>query len=187
MLKKIHIDNFKSLLSLDMETASLNILTGLNSSGKSSVMQALSMAEKIMTGHSIDDMGHVSDLQCRYATDKSNYGITLWNQDGETRKVRFDGSRCESTSFWKEFHFIGADRLGPRVSYHSPKGANPVSVGEHGENVIAYIRHYERDLLTDSRLHEDADGETVYDNVNAWMGEICPGISYCLERRHSSH
>ena len=177
MLKKIQIHNFKSLRSPEIQTAPLNILAGLNSSGKSSVMQALHMAEQLMTGHSIDSMGHVDDLRCRYAQDKNKYGIVLYNHDGATREVRFDASPCNVASFWKQFHFISADRLGPRVSFYSPKGANPVSVGEHGENVVACFKHYERDICNDSRLHVDADGETVEDNVNAWMREICPGIS----------
>ena len=41
MIKRIYIKNFKSLKEIDLELRNLNILTGLNGSGKSSVIQTL--------------------------------------------------------------------------------------------------------------------------------------------------
>ena len=41
MLERIHIRNFKSLRDIDFEAKKLNILTGLNGSGKSSLLQSL--------------------------------------------------------------------------------------------------------------------------------------------------
>lgn len=41
MISKIHIQNFKSLENVTLECSNLNVLTGLNGMGKSSVIQAL--------------------------------------------------------------------------------------------------------------------------------------------------
>jgi predicted ATPase len=41
MIKNLKVDNFKSLRSIDLELRNLNLLTGLNGSGKSSLIQVL--------------------------------------------------------------------------------------------------------------------------------------------------
>ncbi len=43
MLKKIHIENYKSLKNVDVPCAALNLLTGMNGAGKSSFIQVLRM------------------------------------------------------------------------------------------------------------------------------------------------
>ena len=42
MLKRIRLENFKAIKFLDFQCARLNLLTGLNGSGKSSFIQFLS-------------------------------------------------------------------------------------------------------------------------------------------------
>ena len=46
MIKNIEINGFKSFVSDTIELGQLTLLTGLNSSGKSSVIQALRLIEK---------------------------------------------------------------------------------------------------------------------------------------------
>src|SRR4051812_41547142 len=41
MISKIFIQNYKSLKSIELECSNLNLLTGLNGMGKSSILQAL--------------------------------------------------------------------------------------------------------------------------------------------------
>ncbi|MBQ3290197.1 MAG: DUF3696 domain-containing protein [Kiritimatiellae bacterium] len=48
MITKIHVKKFKSLKSLDYECAKLNVLTGLNGSGKSSLIQFILFLKKMM-------------------------------------------------------------------------------------------------------------------------------------------
>ena len=46
MLKKIHIENFKSLKNVDVPCAGLNLLTGVNGAGKSSFIQVLRLLHR---------------------------------------------------------------------------------------------------------------------------------------------
>jgi len=46
LLKEIHIDNSKSIKTMRMEIANLNILVGPNNSGKTSVLQALALLKQ---------------------------------------------------------------------------------------------------------------------------------------------
>jgi len=41
MIKKIYIKNFKALKTVDIELSNINIFTGLNGMGKSTMIQAL--------------------------------------------------------------------------------------------------------------------------------------------------
>ena len=53
MITHIHIRNFKSLVDQEFSLSNLNLLTGINSSGKSSLIQAIRMIEKeaALPGH----------------------------------------------------------------------------------------------------------------------------------------
>ncbi|MBU1053868.1 MAG: AAA family ATPase [Proteobacteria bacterium] len=46
MLKKIHLENFKALKNIDLEFAKFNVLTGLNSTGKTSVLQSMAFLKQ---------------------------------------------------------------------------------------------------------------------------------------------
>ena len=47
MLKRIEVENFKSLKHLDYSCAKLNLLMGLNGAGKSSFVQLLLLMRKL--------------------------------------------------------------------------------------------------------------------------------------------
>lgn len=46
MLKKIHLENFKALKNMDLDFAKFNVLTGLNSTGKTSVLQSMAFLKQ---------------------------------------------------------------------------------------------------------------------------------------------
>ena len=51
MLKELHLQAFKSFTDEHIDLNSLTVLTGLNSSGKSSVIQALRMVDRYYRRH----------------------------------------------------------------------------------------------------------------------------------------
>ena len=50
MIERIHLENFKASRNLNVRLAPLSLLAGLNSSGKSSILQALAMLRQDRTG-----------------------------------------------------------------------------------------------------------------------------------------
>src|SRR5216684_1694680 len=50
MLKKLHLENFKSWENLDLELSNLNFLFGTNSSGKTSILSSLLLLKQTATG-----------------------------------------------------------------------------------------------------------------------------------------
>src|SRR4051812_26343811 len=61
MLKHIHLENFKSWRELDIDLAPLTLLFGTNSSGKSSVLQALLFLQQSVEKDSVNFGGGTND------------------------------------------------------------------------------------------------------------------------------
>ena len=78
VLKKqntLEIKNFKSIAELRMECKNLNILIGTNSSGKSTIQQALLLAGQNMADEeglngSLIQLGSFEENRCRYSSRK---------------------------------------------------------------------------------------------------------------------
>ncbi len=80
MIQKVHIQNFKSLRDVSVELERFTVFVGANSSGKTSVLQAMHIADRAATGDSqkvfshqwhgdwIYSRGGAGDLSIRYVT-----------------------------------------------------------------------------------------------------------------------
>ena len=70
MINQLHIKGFKSFADASLEISPLTVLTGLNSSGKSSVIQALRMLDKVARQESnvlLKGYGAWQDLRCSHS------------------------------------------------------------------------------------------------------------------------
>lgn len=186
MITRLTIENFKSILKTTLDTKHLNILAGVNSSGKSSILQALLLPDvlEIASLKRLGECGDFKDLKCIYA--KTNDNIVVRVQFGEKlvsytlseSGLYFTPIADQELSHILQARYISADRLGPRVSYHTPKGAYIRDVGARGENVIPYCTQCSRDIIDDTRSHPDTVGTTFEYNLESWMQEICPGVRF---------
>ncbi len=80
--------------------------------------------------------------------------------------------------FEDNFHYLNAERLGPRV-YAETSSFNVVNrnqLGQQGEYTINYLAEFQnREISIKQLRHPKSTGLTLYEQVNAWMGEIRPG------------
>ena len=77
MLKRIGVDNFKSLKHLDYSCAKLNLLMGVNGAGKSSFVQLMLLMRNLaqqklqatnrLDADGVQGVGHYEDLRYCYA------------------------------------------------------------------------------------------------------------------------
>lgn len=90
MITRIELDGFKSFEKKNLDLRPFTLLTGLNSSGKSSVIQALLMVERATKGNGflLDDHGTGRELTNTYAPafnitafDDRNKSISLHNEN----------------------------------------------------------------------------------------------------------
>ncbi len=143
MITDIKVENFKIHKSTALDLGCLNVLTGINSSGKSSIIQALLLLRQNYENRMIDEglslhgylcnIGFVDDAICQYADDDI-VGFTL-SQDGNTSIWKFrkkendarndllyidnpeDDKQYDSSLFSGMFQYISASRLAPQESY----------------------------------------------------------------------
>lgn len=144
MIKYLSVENFKIHKSTNLSLKNLNVLTGQNSSGKSSIIQMLLLLRQSYLKSKLQDglqlqgelcnIGLIADALCKYA-DENTIKISL--VDGETSfdwkftpknsniyqdLIPLDGDYDNANAvlpaiFSNNFHYISAGRWSPKESY----------------------------------------------------------------------
>ncbi len=146
MISEIHIKNFKSHLDSQLELKNLNILTGVNGTGKSSFTQSLLLLRQsfkhnrltagIQLNEVLVDIGLGIDALCQYAKeDLISIKIVTSNEKQLEWEMKVPDSALDSTFlkfnklvddnkilenfslFNKNFQYLSAERLAPQESY----------------------------------------------------------------------
>lgn len=221
MLDAIGLTNFKAFRDTRIPLGGLTLLTGINSSGKSSVLQAMAAIrqsahlqgrggdQNLLLNGSLIELGNGQDVlhsDWLEATDMPGPYIRLrleaknhladWFFDylpeSDTLPViRMNGhsaSLPESTAIRSllggsprgSFQYLRADRVSPATTYERSHelAVEQGFLGAHGEHTVNYLRHHRDSLDVDDLLrHSGADTNTLLSNVEAWLGEISPGVN----------
>jgi predicted ATPase len=194
MLTKIEIENFKSFIKVMLELKQLTVLTGLNNSGKSSVIQAINMmfGYYLSGKQKISLSDHVSPRLQKSILSKDNFfTINIHTEKGNkfSLKVNNDGDSFsfnvnENIMPTFSMQYISASRLGPQ----NVLGLNPEfiipEIGIKGEYIIDFIDK-NQDLEIHEALIRDKDSiSRLKENINAWLQYISPGteLSYDIMR-----
>jgi predicted ATPase len=184
MINYIDLMGFKSFVADTIYLGKLTLLTGLNSSGKSSVIQSLLMLEKAAKGEEILLEGHgdLSELKNGYS---ENLEIRAVMEDESeilmmNEKIEMD----ESINFPQIIH-ISANRFGPETTIPVFVGGN-FSLGNKGENLLKCIEHYEDYEIPEILRHESAQGITIGFNLEAWLAVVSPNIKFKKEIQRKS-
>lgn len=175
MIKELKLDGFKSFLKADLDIAPLTVLTGLNSSGKSTILQAIRMLDKV-TEKGFDpmlpDYGSAHDLRNPNALDwhlHADYSNGL-----DIDVVENVISHSVNTEYPKII-YVSAGRLGPQVTLHIRKDD---FLDENGENVLKCLEDNQDVIIPEGMRHPNTEGNTLLFNVRAWLGTISPGVEF---------
>lgn len=185
MITKLSIENFKSFKKGEFNLKPLTLLAGINSSGKSSIIQAI----RLLSCYNVDSTaleayGGYSELRSVYADADSGIRIEvrICENACEYLAVHGDGNikssigSSSSSQLLHKAQYISADRLGPQVSFNTPQARGGHTAGEYGENVVLYCLWHKDNFIDDIRKHPSSDGESFEYNIEAWMSEISPGV-----------
>src|ERR1017187_9965376 len=127
MISEITLIGFKSFLNRQIKLKQLTVLTGLNSSGKSSIIQALLMMEKakkdetslLLEGHgSIEEIKNIyysKQIQLKVADEFGNFFITDFTSAVQNRGINYLCINKKEFNF-PEIIYISANRFGPKTS-----------------------------------------------------------------------
>lgn len=176
MITRIHIRNFKSLVEQEFSLSNLNLLTGINSSGKSSLIQALRMIDK---GAALPGHGDFSDLRSKGGSSSGDPAISLEieNDGGQIESVRFSNTQLEIASnhpkrIIEKLIYVSADRLGPQVQLPTTGEDHTISnVGEHGQHCYRFLAEHGSDTVKPPVVNEE---KSLRQAVNEWMSVITP-------------
>lgn len=186
MIHTLELNGFKSFLSDEIEFGQLTILSGLNSSGKSSVIQALTLLDRAAKGLPVYLDGHGSftesynrfadegiSLKCTYDID-SSIEITVGIENEKISNNVLTQS-CGESPFPEIIH-IAADRFGPETSI--PIHSYDDKLGKRGENIIKSINANGDKILSSLLRHEQSEGETFEFNLKAWLKVVSPNADF---------
>lgn len=175
MIKELTLKGFKSFFDETLNIAPLTVLTGLNSSGKSSVIQALLMLRN--RGRALEGHGTEEELTNNYYP-RDHYTIQIAYETKGAQTIQYGfGPEAERSlkPLGHQFVYVSADRYGPRTSI--PVN-NTILLGERGDNVLKCIEEFENTILHPCLIHEKSEGFTFGYNLRAWLGSITPGVDF---------
>ena len=202
MIEFVKLENFKSLKDVSLNLKKLNLFMGLNSMGKSSVIQSLLMlrqsyikdrsVQRLYTNWELVSLGSSKDIFYQNADSdgsikyiiksKTSYlEIDYKYKDGTDvlfgENIHVQNEACLPL-FSTQFHYLAADHISPSKVYKSTNASSNIynQLGNNGENAPYYLAKTGRQELTNSYLHHNkAKSNLIAHELDAWIGEISPG------------
>lgn len=203
MIKSLKLTNFKCFKNQLLTFRNLTLLSGLNSSGKSSVLQALlllrqSYQQNLLpsTGLALNgdlvSIGTAQDALFEGAEDDFiSFELALkngleskwsfnYNQQLDILQIdnlSIESSIYDSTLFSDNFHYLEAERIRHRTNLNVSNSQVKYhrQLGSQGEYTSNFLSFYRDELVSESLHHPKAKSLTLAHEVEAWMGEISPG------------
>jgi predicted ATPase len=207
-IRSLQIINFKTFENQILEFRPLTILSGLNSTGKSSVIQSLLLLRQsyqqqrllIDTGLALNgelvQIGTAQDAFCERAKNDYIGFEILWEKYGQAKwHFRYDLNEKEadvlnnvdklvdsevyqSSLFNKTFHYLQAERIGPRpyneMSDYQVRRLG--QIGTRGEYTghFLFVNGLKPIPITNLNYPQSKSMDLI-DQVEGWMREVSPG------------
>jgi predicted ATPase len=201
VIRHLTITDFKRFRALDLDLGALTVLTGKNSSGKSTVIQAFLLARLADMGaergvplNEVFDMrlGEAAEIlhvdaegtsfRLAIATQETDAAEYIFNVPADRSTYvelasRTGGSVPSIQGAGRMFTYLSAERLGPRdfieASSARPEDVNVGSRGEYSGHLLALT---ERNEVIEALRHPDTTAlgglTTVRKQLELWLGEI---------------
>lgn len=183
MINELHIKNLKSFINEVVPLQGLTLLSGLNNSGKSSIIQSLRMYYAAYSNESplLDGYGYVDDLRSNLVRSTNDISISLKKEDGSMGEMILSEHTNTHPEFCPEFIYVGADRLGPQsfLPLNIALDSRP-KVGDRGEYTLDLIDKLSKYgyLIPEKVIHPEVTGETFEHAIKGWLTEIAPGVNF---------
>lgn len=202
MLDRLGVVNFKKFVDASFDLGHLTLLTGLNGAGKSTVIQTLAVLRQSYESGALDSgfvdlngsyvrIGTGSDALCENFAGQQEIAFSL-TRGGETCTVTMEGrldadhlpavvsGSLEGTALvGNEFQHIRADRLGPETQYERSydQAVRRGRLGPRGEFAVDRLLASNDVRVPAARCHPSGESDRLIDQVSAWIGQTCPGVT----------
>ena len=211
MIQSIQLTNFKCFEKQDVVFRPLTLLAGLNSSGKSTIIQALlllrqSFLENLLPSVGLTLNGKLAQLGTAKdalfeEADSDEIAFELNDDMPASLKLRFayhedsdvlavngaevTGEIWKTSLFRDEFQYLRAERIGPRTSFGMSdyEVRHHHQIGSSGEFAAHFLSLFGSETVDLVGLrHPLATSNTLQSQVEAWMTEISPGVRLNVKR-----
>lgn len=210
MINSLQLINFKCFKNQKITLGNLTLLSGLNGMGKSTMMQAmlllrqsyllglLQKGELALNGE-LARLGTAQDVLFEEAT-QDRIGIELEMENGKKADWHFQYNRetdvlAQSSSnvdrqiftsalFNDNFHYLQAERIGPRTSFKMSDYMvrQHKQIGPQGEYTAHFLQLFGMNKIPCKDLsHPKSKGPTIQLEVEAWLSEVSPGTRIHVE------
>ncbi len=202
MIKSIKVNNFKCFENISVDLNELNLFTGVNGMGKSTLIQAILLLRQtyekynslqwqniVLNGHYIN-LGTINDIAYWYRQEKEIEIIVRgeetefkcsWNDESLDLILPREkkDSKDKLPLMGSGFEYISAERFGPKRYYDEigNEEFQRFQIGTHGEKVVSILNELGSDFKVYKNMcHQTEKSERLDLQINAWMSEISPGI-----------
>lgn len=181
MIKLISINSFKSFVRQDISFSALTLFSGLNNSGKSSIIQALRMMGRASIGKTplLDGHGKVADIRSKSSSPSSDIVIQATFAEGLVANLKISDDVIERPTNFPIYSYVGADRLGPRATLPLKVTSDSYPfIGEKCEYVLDFINQLSFCSIPEALVHPNSEGTILEYVLKGWISEIAPGVDF---------
>jgi predicted ATPase len=206
MISSLRLLNFKAFENQLVEFKSLTLLSGYNSTAKSSVLQALSLLRQsyqqgllqntgLLLNGNLVNIGKARDALCENSKEdyigfelifkNESQGIWHFNYNSLEREAdvlelglkSVDANIYQSSIFIGEFHHLQSERATTKSGILDYQARELRQIGALGEYTAHFLYTYGSQPIPIAELiHPQAKSINLIDQVEAWMGEISSGL-----------
>lgn len=198
MIKKLNIINFKCFEKLETELRNVNILSGLNGMGKSTIIQSILLAKQsfdsktngLLLNGDLISLGKGQDILFEKAKKDSNIEIELEGSAGdiadytvdfvENADVLYNVKDIKSAMNFKLI-YLSALRIVPKSYYNmeSQERLENKEFGNNGEYAIQFLKkNLQTSILNKEILIGDRNNDYLGYQTNMWLDYISPGANF---------
>lgn len=184
MIEQIKINGYKSIKAETIVFKNLTILTGLNSSGKSSIIQAILMISAYTSPQNmairefIKDYSDFNTNRNRYINAKEIFielflkgcdDIISIKYSDNTNKEIINQNNNLTCDFENNLFYISANRIGQEeLALYDENN----KFGTNGKYVFSYFEQNKSNLIDESLIIKEADSYTLDSQVAYWLNYI---------------
>lgn len=204
MIDKLILKNFKCFADIFMNFSTINVLTGLNGMGKSTIMQSILLVaqsqrnilleNKVLLNGKYVNLGTGQDILYEKA-EEDEINISIWSDGNKEslfleyqpemdslplKKIEFDGEKSFFDQKADSLFYLSAYRIEPQLLYgiENEKELEKRYFGKNGEYAIQYLKLYGSDEVQNKEvIFGNKNKTTLLDQVKAWLDMISPGVS----------
>lgn len=196
MIDKLHIKNFKCFSNATIDLNGINILTGVNAAGKSTIIQALLLAFATMNekSDSVDinnalgiQVGNPKVLvaQNPLSNCEADFSILISKNDNNIEflynidrmsPLNLPFKIIKNGDIDSRLFYLNAERMGPRMSY--PAGGD--NIRQDGSNAAYIVEQADMQGISVPQMVRAIDSIKFSEQVQAWMDAILGDVRMSL-------